>query len=762
MLRTLTLILLLCLLAAVGQAANLDLASGGKTAYTIVVDPSATMTEQYAATELASFLKQVTGAEFAVKPTADALATPMLVVGPGRIQAKLAPGMKLDNLKPDGIVIESVGKDLIFAGDRPRGTMYAVYTFLEDTVGCRWWSSKVSTIPSKPTLSVPEQHVRYTPPLEYRETFWFDAFDPDYAARNKSNGSSERLDEQRGGNISYGGMFVHTFDRLMPPAEFAKDHPEYYSERDGKRIVAEVPYCQLCVTNPDVKRIVTERVLAYLDKNPTTGIVSVSQNDVDQHCLCAECKKLEDYEGSPSGPLLHLVNYVAAEVGKKYPNVAIDTLAYQYTRKPPLHVRPLPNVIVRLCSIECDFGTPLTSENNKTFAEDIKGWSKMCDRLYIWDYTTDFAHYIMPFPNLRVLGDNVRFFVANGVKGLFEQGGYQSFGGEMAECRAWILAKLLWNPKLSDRKLMDEFVTGYYGAAAPMIREYLNMIHDSVEQTKTNLVIWVGPTSSYLTFDVLAKAEKLFNEAEAAAKDDPALLNRVQVARLPLRYVWANRWGELQAVARKRGIAWPGPANDVESARTFMKVCETNNITMLSEGSKVESFSRRTIDLGRIQSPVPPGCEKLAAEDFIDLQDASFSLYREGEISSMEHDDLASDKVAARMPGTTHEWAVQQQLGVAGIDPEATYSAYASIRLEKTGEEGGAFTAGIYDAKNKKFMPQIGLSCKDVTDKGYVTYKIGMDKLNDQMYIWVAPVTNPDNVKNVWVDRVWLVKEKPQ
>jgi hypothetical protein len=327
------------------HAEDLILAAGGKTTYAIVIDPSAVLPPdaegnprisptQHAANELAAILQQVTGAQFNILVTAELPRGMVLVVGRGGVQQLLAPDLKLDELKPDGIVIETSGLNLILAGDEPRGTLYAVYTFLEDVVGCRWWSSKASTIPSKPDLTVPEQHVRYVPPLEYRETFWFDAFDGDFAVRNKSNANRAQLDEQRGGKIRYGGpFFVHTFDLLMPPKEFAAEHPEYYSERDGKRIVADIPYCQLCVTNPDVKRIVTERVLAYLAKDPTASIISVSQNDADQHCLCAECTKLEEYEGSPAGPLLHLVNYVAAEVAKQYPNVAIDTLAYQYTRK---------------------------------------------------------------------------------------------------------------------------------------------------------------------------------------------------------------------------------------------------------------------------------------------------------------------------------------------------------------------------------------------------------------------------------------------
>ena len=310
--------------------------------------------------------------------------------------------MNLENLTPDGIVIESVGEHLFFAGDRPRGTLYAVYTFLEDAVGCRWWSSKASTVPRRPELVVPEQHVRYVPPLEYREPFWADAFDGDWAARNKANGNSERLEDKHGGKVRYGGpFFVHTFAVLVPPAAYFREHPEYFSEVNGRRLDG---YAQVCVTNEDVKKLIAEKVLAYLREDPAARIISVSQNDCDNHCLCANCRRLEEEEGSPAGPLLHLVNHVAAEVGKQYPHVAIDTLAYQYTRRPPRHVKPLPNVIVRLCSIECDFAHSLTAESNRAFADDIRGWSKICNRLYIWDYTTNFAHYIQPHPNLRRIG----------------------------------------------------------------------------------------------------------------------------------------------------------------------------------------------------------------------------------------------------------------------------------------------------------------------------------------------------------------------
>ncbi len=55
------------------------------------MDPDATAAEKHAAEELAMFLKQVTGADFPVKSTAETPAGPLLLVGPGRVASKIAP-----------------------------------------------------------------------------------------------------------------------------------------------------------------------------------------------------------------------------------------------------------------------------------------------------------------------------------------------------------------------------------------------------------------------------------------------------------------------------------------------------------------------------------------------------------------------------------------------------------------------------------------------------------------------------------------------
>ena len=180
---------------------------------------------------------------------------------------------------------------------------------------------------------------------------------------------------------------------------------------------------------------------------------------------------------------------------------------------------------------------------------------------------------------------------------------------------------------------------------------------------------------------------------------------------------------------------------------------------ILATAAGAREFGLRTVELDRAESPPPAGCENLKEDQWVDLQDSGFNLWQEGTGSALKHDDLASDKVAAWMPGSHYEWAVQQLLSTADLDPEATYDVYVSIRCEKAGDVGLGFTAGIYDVKNKRGLAHLGRDCKDITSDKYETYKIGTTKLHDQVYLWAAPPRNPDNMKAVWVDRFWLVKK---
>jgi hypothetical protein len=298
--------------------------------------------------------------------------------------------------------------------------------------------------------------------------------------------------------------------------------------------------------------------------------------------------------------MLRFVNSVAADIEKEFPDVAISTLAYQYTRKPPKHAKPGHNVIVRLCSIECSFSKPLIDKRNQAFQNDILGWSKICDRLYIWDYVINFRHYFLPHPNLRVLGANVKFFVKHRVKGIFEEAARNNAGTEMAELRGWVLAKLMWEPSLDSGKLIDEFLEGYYGPASPYIKEYLRVTHNAVaasgdwlgcftpHKTETDYKSgsWLGQhTAEFLSFDTLNEGWGHLKAAERAVKDEPELRFRVQVAQLPMLYVFIMRWDEMREKVAA-GVDWPMPESIETAYSQFMKVAKKKNITRLDPWHK--------------------------------------------------------------------------------------------------------------------------------------------------------------------------------
>jgi hypothetical protein len=527
---------------SIAWSEELVLADGGRSEYRIVVADDASPSTKYAAGELQQFLQQISGAKLPIVSDRQPPEAKEIVLGANARQKQLDLKLDLPALGDEGYVIETVGERLVIAGGALRGNLYGVYGLLEDHLGCRWFTPDVSRIPKRERLAVAPIRERQIPALEYREPFTYDCFDGDWCARNRMNSNSGRLEARHGGKVSFvPGYFVHTFSSLVPPGEFFAAHPEYFSLVQGKR---QGGYAQLCCTNEDVIRICAERTLEALRKHPEANVISVSQNDCFLNCECEKCQALAKSEGSQMAPVLQLVNRVAEAVEKGYPGKAVETLAYQWTRQPPKKLRPRKNVIIRLCSIECCFSHPLAacdSPQNKKFLADIEGWSKTGSRLWVWDYTTDFSGYLMPHPNQRVRGPNVRFFVEHGVKGIFEQDTYETPHGEMSELGGYLTAKLLWNPKCDEKKAYGEFLDAYYGPATEPIAKYLDLIHDYAERQNVHVGINAQVSTPHLTDEMLLKANDLWQEAENRVQNDAPLLQRVKLSRMSVDWIVMER-----------------------------------------------------------------------------------------------------------------------------------------------------------------------------------------------------------------------------
>ena len=783
--RCFGLLLLSAATTAAGQ--ELTLSRDGKSDYVIVVPNEATPVERTAARELHEHLAKVTGAVLPVVSEAEAPpGVPRVVVGDGPLTRELLPGFDPTKLAPDAIRIKTAGRDLVLAGHPRRGTLYAVYTFLEDTVGIRWWTQTEARIPKRPTLTVPPLDVAYAPKLADRATRYLQLSDGCFtdhslvtedeqramgvfSARMRLNGHDHyTIPKEFGGPNGLIG-WVHTFyqiNGLLPVDEYFDEHPEWYSLINGER---KKERSQLCLTNEEMRREMVRVVKERIRANPGATMISISQNDWHGYCECEKCKALDEHEETHAGTLIHFVNAVAEEVEKEFPDVLVETLAYQYTRKPPKHVRPRQNVVIRLCSIECSFVETFpkgTDEANVAFRRDLEAWTRTGARLYIWDYVTNFRAYLVPHPNFHVLAPNLRYFVDHGAIGVFEQGDSGCRAGDFVRLRAWYLAHLLWNPGADEKQLFDEFMHGYYNAAAPFLIEYIHLMSDAGRRAGIPIRCFMSETRGWLTLADVNRAAKLFDEAAAAAADDPVLAERVRRERLPLDHVWLRRYDSLRREARRTGVEFLGPDDPEAALLEFRELLKKYNAGEYRQRHRVpEDYGDDFSFL--LKRRVPPGdtpeqCRGLAREDWIDLQEADYIPRARPNLYRIEKDDAASNGLTRRMPNTHHIWACHSYpLGDYGVTDGSRWRVYMRVRCDANTDEGAAMTVGVYDDEARRGVVSKQLPVEAIRGKEYRLIDLGAHRLGKLTYAWAAPVVrDPGEVDAVYVDRVFMIREK--
>ncbi|PWB73057.1 DUF4838 domain-containing protein [candidate division GN15 bacterium] len=491
---------------------SLRLSENGRSEFTVYLPNSLSGQALANVDTLREYFRAVTGAELPIAVNPKKGGRKIVV----EIGASHSSRVVVPELGSDGFMIWGDNGNLYLTANTEYGFQNAVYTFLESYLGCRLYSPSVRVVPARATIVLPAMSDRQVPAITFRMQ---NIHDSTYTNWHKLNTNDDF------------GLFVHTFQTLVSAEKYFESHPEYFSLINGNRM----PTGQLCLSNPDVFRIVVEELRTRMKANPRATFWSVSQNDTYVPCECDACRAIDSVEGSPSGSLLTFVNRVADE----FPDMTISTLAYQYSRTAPKHIKPRPNVNIMLCSIECNRSKPLAQDSSSaSFVEDVRDWSRLTHNIFLWDYVINFRNLVSPFPNLRVLQPNIRFFAASGITSVFEQG-LAGFGGEFAELRIYLLAKLLWNPDINVDSVENDFLQGFYGNAAPFIRQYIDTMHAVMQMSGEGLDIYGYPTrsaSGYLSSAMLDIYNRIFDEAEAAVAMDEEVLGRVRTARLPVQF----------------------------------------------------------------------------------------------------------------------------------------------------------------------------------------------------------------------------------
>ena len=502
--------------------AQVTLVKEGKLQSRIVIS-SEEKTDITAASILQDFVKRISGASLPIIKNQHSQKGDV-IIGNDPHSTQIFSS-DLPKLSEDGFLLSTENGCIHILSGGDKGSIYGVVTLLEQYLGVSYYGDHEYSLQPQKSIHLPSFKLIDNPAFRYRQSQCYATQDTLYKIWYRFELPSE---------VFAGGYWVHTFDKILPSSVYGKSHPEYYSYFNGERHPGN--HSQWCLTNPEVFEIVSHKVDSIFKANPGKKIISISQNDGNfTNCTCDNCKKIDEEEGSPSGSIIYFLNKLAA----RFPDKEFSTLAYLYSMKPPKNIKPLPNVNIMLCDIDCKREVSLTENaSGREFVKALEGWSKITNNIFVWDYGINFDNYVSPFPNFHILQDNIRLFKKYHATMHHSQIGGR-LGSDFPELRAYMVSKLMWNPEVNADSLMQTFLKGYYGPAAPYVYQYIKIMEGAIIASGVPLWIYDSPVShknGMLKPALMKRYNALFDQAEEAVAKDETFLKRVRRSRLPLQY----------------------------------------------------------------------------------------------------------------------------------------------------------------------------------------------------------------------------------
>jgi hypothetical protein len=604
-----------------------------------------------------------------------------------------------------------------------------------------------------------------------------------FAARMRNNGHGTSMPASLGGCIVPLG-WCHTFYRFIPPAKYFAEHAEWFSLVNGKRTH---DHAQLCMTNDEMLKELTQNVLEAVRAHPELGMVVVTQGDWTGNCECESCAAIDQAEGTPMGSILYGVNKVAEAVEKEFPAFLVATHAYMYSVEPPQNMRPRDNVVIWYCVHRKTMSQPVDSDVNRKVMEQLQAWSKIAPKLIIWDYMTNIFGPFTLYPNIHTLGKDFRAFQANHAVGVFAESESVSTSDNVA-AKMYVMSKLLWDPSQDENALIAEFMEGYFGAAAPHLKAWRELVQ--AEAPDERLTLTMRHSASWLGLEAMNNGAEFFRKAEAAVADDPVLTERVRRARVSLDHQWLYDYRRYCKEAKTLGIPFNGPkapeafADELAAFVQAQFAPEKDAFLvrvlprLIEAPSYQEHFRRLKLRAITEQGPLPPYFAETNPERIIDIDEFKAFIHPTAQVVD---DPKASNGLAMRVP-TFHvpSWAVQARTGdLERLGGFGRYRVYVVARVEPQAESGMAFEAGVFNNRSRKSLAwlrfPIGAKGAEpdrfkntpeaprphgtpVSDGEYHLYDMGTYTLDDTgFFIWVGSTTG-----DLYVDRFIYVRESDE
>ncbi|MHB0939900.1 MAG: DUF4838 domain-containing protein [Armatimonadota bacterium] len=518
-------LLVICSLAltVMAAAAELTLVKDGTPNAVIIVEaapapaakpdpkkPAPLTNNQRAAQELQKYIEKMSGAKLPVveegQPVEGNPAVQILV-GYTKAAAKLGvkipsgfnPAIRPDFGEEEGFVLKTSGNALVVAGnnDGPyKGTLYAAYALLEQ-LGCRWYFPGAwgEVVPEKKTVTVPELDVTSQPDFS-NAGLWLSGWVPITASERQEY--ADWCTKVRFGRYSgLPGAGDGTLASLLPPAEYAETHPEYYAmNKAGQRTVtpkSPTHGTMLCLSNPDVLTAVIERLKTKTFADGKQNSIGFSPPDGAPFCYCENCLKGSQNFDYP--------NYVhermqseeffsfAAKVAQAFPDKWIGTMAYSLREMPPQGVKLPPNVAVTLAPITCCVVHPVTDPTcwrRQEYLNILTQWRRQTPHVMIYDYNPGFLLGMwVPERDMANFAANVPVYKQIGIKGFAAE-------GRKAFMQTWISyymrSRLLWDAETDVAALKQDFYTTFFGSqAGPAVQAWWDACEAALATSKAHV-----------------------------------------------------------------------------------------------------------------------------------------------------------------------------------------------------------------------------------------------------------------------------------
>lgn len=719
------------------QKEKLIIVEKGETEYVIVPPENPSVIDKWAVSELSKFLNQSTGAVFTIE-SQDKIADKKkrIFVGLSTPSIALLGKDPLAGMENQEHVCKNIGSDIFLFGQGTHGNLYAVYEFLENSIGIRWYSPyEKAMIPFRPDLILSGFHrqTRYAFPYRdmYTGPYLLRKESMQFLYRNRLNMS---LEFWRDGLNQFPGCegilnevklippTVHTLFAYVPPQEakapganpplaFLKNknyftsNPEYFSmDASGNR----TNLLQLCFANKGLRQTLTENVLEHVKINGGKGIVTVDANDRPGHfCYCEECRRLEDKYASPGGPLFDYLLELSAVLQKQYPEVFVKFVAYRkdQTQKPP-RIEKLPdNLIPFFAPIDDNFAADWEHPSNHETGDDLRKWCSMAKNVWVWYYPNPFmkgGNGQPPFGNIGRFVNDLRTMKSIGVRAVYWQHGSfnELLGLGFTELRSYLALKLMQNPEQDVKALIEEFTDYHYGCAAEAMRQYLN----ELEQYRKDINTFIQWSPSYgafryLTAENLYRWEQAFDKMDIMTTDTPRQNFNVQTARIDLDIAVLEKWKELKHV-------YPGYFTDP-------KQLEKRFYSTYEKAEKERCSSNMIVFLKRMFTPVKNN-----------LDSTMIFAENEGKPLPEIFAAISKERICRVVPNHMHNGRVKDTDAAFGIAAESV--------------PANPFTFGFYDGNGKKFVLQSELRLQEINASGYQFYKLGSAELTPDCLLWFA------------------------